>query len=166
MYVLPDNLREELRKPLGALVSESELFSLLHDTSRVVSVGDVVTYTVLKHDIVPFVCVVDFVTKRSQSSAEIQKKIRLVSGEHLSVVNPAGMISDELWNTMKTVYEHPENAPYCIEVDGEEDLAALAAIYLAPADVTVIYGMPNKGVVVVPATDKNKHKVKEFLDRM
>jgi uncharacterized protein (UPF0218 family) len=37
---------------------------------------------------------------------------------------------------------------------------------LAPPDVTIIYGLPNKGVVVVKASDENKQKVKEILDEM
>ncbi|MFW6121522.1 MAG: DUF359 domain-containing protein, partial [Petrotogales bacterium] len=75
-------------------------------------------------------------------------------------------ITNELWNAIDSAYKSLEDAPFCIEIDGEEDLAALAAIYLAPPDVTVIYGLPNKGVVVVKATKTHKNKVKEILDRM
>jgi uncharacterized protein (UPF0218 family) len=64
------------------------------------------------------------------------------------------------------VFQDLKQGPVCIEVDGEEDLASLAAISLAPGGVTVIYGLPNKGVVVVDATTANKKKVKEVLDRM
>jgi uncharacterized protein (UPF0218 family) len=82
------------------------------------------------------------------------------------VRNPAGVITDELWDAIETVLKHLEKGPFCIEVEGEEDLASLAAIYLAPGGVTVIYGLPNKGVVVVKATAAHKQKVKEVLDRM
>ena len=68
--------------------------------------------------------------------------------------------------TIATVFAYPDDGPYCIEVEGEEDLAALAAIYLAPPDVTIIYGLPNKGVVVVKATEAHKAQVKEILDKM
>jgi len=48
-----------------------------------------------------------------------------------------------------------------IEVDGEEDLATLPSIYLSPnRDVTIIYGMPDKGVVIVKTNDENKIKIK------
>ena len=53
-----------------------------------------------------------------------------------------------------------------IEIDGEEDLAALPAILLAPGDVTIIYGLPDKGVLVVKPTPKNKQLVKEILNKM
>jgi len=85
---------------------------------------------------------------------------------HLTIKNPPGTITDELWDAIKKVYQNPQDQPVRIEVDGEEDLASLAAIYLAPRGVTVIYGLPNKGVVVVKATEAHKQKVKEVLDKM
>jgi uncharacterized protein (UPF0218 family) len=84
----------------------------------------------------------------------------------LHVRNPVGTITDDLWEAIVSVYKRLKSGPYCIEVDGEEDLASLAAIYLAPGGVTVIYGLPNKGVVVVKATRSHKQKVKEVLDQM
>ncbi|MCK4902903.1 MAG: DUF359 domain-containing protein, partial [Thermoplasmatales archaeon] len=48
----------------------------------------------------------------------------------------------------------------------EEDLASLAAIYMAPSDVTIIYGLPDKGVLVIKPTPENKRLVKEILDKM
>ena len=53
-----------------------------------------------------------------------------------------------------------------IEVDGEEDLASLAVIYYASSVVTIIYGLPDKGVLVVRPTKENKEKVKKILDKM
>ena len=52
------------------------------------------------------------------------------------------------------------------QVDGEEDLASLVAIYLAPSDVTVIYGLPDKGVLVVKSDTEYKKMVKKILDKM
>jgi Uncharacterized protein conserved in archaea len=52
-----------------------------------------------------------------------------------------------------------------IIVDGEEDLAALSAIFLAPENTKVIYGMPDEGVVVVDSSD-SKEKVKKLLKKM
>ena len=80
--------------------------------------------------------------------------------------NPPGCISDELWDVIKFAYDNMLSCGLRIEVDGEEDLASLAAIYLAPQDVTVIYGLPDKGVLVVQPDHENKRKVKEILDKM
>ena len=59
-----------------------------------------------------------------------------------------------------------ENMSLRIEIEGEEDLAALPAIWLAPRDVTIIYGLPDKGVVIAKSNDENKKKAKEILDKM
>ena len=63
-------------------------------------------------------------------------------------------------------YENLEIGSLRIEIEGEEDLASLAAIYLAPSDVTIIYGLPDKGALVVKPTRENKKFVKEILDKM
>jgi uncharacterized protein (UPF0218 family) len=166
MYVLPDDLKDTLKGHIGKLVDEPELIRLLEKEKYVVTVVDKVTYTVLKHGITPVLCIVDFILERKPYPLEMKACIQRFRGLHLKIKNPPGTITDELWNTIQTVFQNMQNGPVCIEVDGEEDLASLAAIYLAPGGVTVIYGLPNKGVVVVKATTAHKQKVKEVLDRM
>jgi len=56
--------------------------------------------------------------------------------------------------------------PVTIEVEGEEDLSALPAIYLAPNDTTVLYGLPSRGIVVVEVGKKEREKVWKFLKQM
>jgi len=166
MYVLPDELKNVLKGYIGQLVDEPQLLELLKNRKNIVSVGDKVTYTLLKHGITPNLCIVDFLLERKPYPEEMKALILKSRMAHLKVKNPPGTITDELWNAIKTVFQNLQQGPVCIEVDGEEDLASLAAISLAPGGVTVIYGLPNKGVVVVDATTANKKKVKEVLDRM
>jgi uncharacterized protein (UPF0218 family) len=166
MYVLPAELREQLQQPIGHLVDESGLVRLVAHEKYVVSVGDRVTYTLLKHQITPVLGIIDFLLERKTYTDEMREVLSRFGRVRLQVKNPVGTITDDLWEAIKSVFQHLRNGPYCIEVDGEEDLASLAAIYLAPGGVTVIYGLPNKGVVVVKATRSHKQKVKEVLDRM
>jgi len=166
MYVLPDDLKDTLKQYIGQLVDEPTLLKLLKKEKSIVTVGDRVTYTVLKHGFTPLLCIVDFILERKRDPEEMKKLIQMFGLVHLKIKNPPGTITDELWDAIQTVYQNPQNRPICIEVEGEEDLASLAAIYLAPRGVTVIYGLPNKGVVVVKATEAHKQKVKEVLDRM
>jgi len=166
MFVLPNDLRDALKEPLGRLVNEQELLKLLSHERYIVSVGDLVTFTLLNNGIKPVLCIVDYTIKRKEYSSEMKEKIKNFGTTHIRVKNPPGTITDELWNTIESAYKNLEKGPLCIEVDGEEDLAALAAIFLAPADVTVIYGLPNKGVVIVKVNEAHKNKVKEILDRM
>ena len=166
MRVLPDYLRDKLRKPLGLLVDEDELLRLLKKEICIVSIGDHVTYTILKHNVKPVFCVVDFKIKRDFCSDDVKNMIQSFGGKKIRVKNPPGCISDDLWDAIKTAYKNLKNGSIRIEVEGEEDLAALAAIYLGPRDATVIYGLPNKGVVVVKSNEENKKRVKEILDEM
>ena len=166
MYVLPDELKKQLQEHIGHLVDEQGLLKLITNEKYIVTVGDRVTYTLLKYGIPPVLCIVDYILERKQYPSEMKETIQKYGKIHLNIQNPAGTITDELWDAIETVYKNLEKGPYCIEVDGEEDLASLAAIYLAPRGVTVIYGLPNKGVVVVKATAAHKQKVKEVLEKM
>jgi len=166
MRVLPDSIRDLLKEPIGPVVNEKKLLEILEKRKYVVSVGDQVTYTLLEHGIEPVFCVVDFKTRRGKCSDEIVDMIKSFGKKTVIVDNPQGCISDDLWNVIKYAYENLEPGSLRIEVRGEEDMASLAAIYHAPEDVTIIYGLPDKGVLVVIPTRENKEKVKEVLDMM
>jgi uncharacterized protein (UPF0218 family) len=167
MRVLPEELRDKLREPLGTLVpDEKELLKALKKAKYIVAVGDLVTFTLLKHEIIPVLCIVDFSIERKDYPAAMKEKIQQFGRKHIQVKNPPSSVSDALWDAIASAFETIEQGPFCLEVDGEEDLAALPAIFLAPRDVTIIYGLPNKGVVVVKATEAHKKKVKAILDRM
>lgn len=167
MYVLPEDLRDLLKTRIGKLfVNEKKLIDKLSNKKNIVSIGDIVTYTILKHNIKPLFCVVDFHTKRGRCADEIIDTIYAFGENRIEIDNPKGTITDELWDAIKHAYKNVNKISLRIEVRGEEDLASLAAIYLAPPDVTIIYGLPDKGVLVVKPTEKNKNTVKEVLDKM
>lgn len=166
MYTLPTEMRKELQQPIGLLVDEPGLLHILTEKTMIVSVGDLVTYTLLKHHYQPVLCIVDYISKRMVFADEMKELIQSYPATTLKVTNPAGEITKELWDAIQYAYDNLENAPFRIEVNGEEDLAALTAIYIAPPGATVIYGLPNKGVVIVDATTNYKQIVKEKLDRM
>jgi uncharacterized protein (UPF0218 family) len=165
--ILPLELRDELKKPLGFLLNESELLDFLKKERYVVSIGDQVTYTLLKNNVKPVFCIVDFKTMRKPCDNEIIRIIKSYGEKKFIVKNPAGCISNELWYLIKESYRKIGEETVRIEVVGEEDLAALPAIFLAPnRDVTIIYGLPDKGVVVVKANEENKNKAKKIIDEM
>jgi len=166
MRVLPNNLRDFLKEPMGQLVNEKKLLNLLKNEKFIISIGDLVTYTILKNHIEPIFCVVDFKTRRGECSQEIVELIKSFGKKSIVVKNPPGTISDDLWRVIEIAFENIEVASFRIEIDGEDDLASLAVIFLAPKDVTIIYGLPDKGVLVVKPTYENKKKVKEILDKM
>ena len=153
MYVLPNSRRDELKKPLGRVVRKIHKNEL---SERVVSVGDMVTMTLKEAGIEPDVAVVDYKIERKEYKGE-----PFHAEEVIKVRNPPGMITRELWRAIATSYT--KNKKVLIEVEGEEDLAALPAIYLAPSNTTVIYGLPSVGMVVVKVGEKERKIVDRFL---
>ena len=166
MHVLPEKLRDLLKTPVGTLVDEKGLIKLLKNDKNIISIGDHVTYTLLKNDIEPSFCVVDFKTRRGKCPKKIVKTLKSFGKKSIVVENPPGTISDDLINTIKLAIENLNIGSLRIEVIGEEDLASLPAIFYAPPDATIIYGLPNKGVLVVKPTREMKQKVEEVLDEM
>ena len=166
-YILPQEMRSELKEPIGFLADEKQMIDFIKQSSQVVSVGDQVTYTLLSHDINPWICIIDYQIKRQQYNSSIKKTLKSYGDRKVQVKNPAGMITEALFIEIKNAYQKLHSSEHLrIDVDGEEDLAALPAILMAPENVTIIYGMPDKGVVVVPSSDKYKQKVKEILAKM
>jgi hypothetical protein len=53
-----------------------------------------------------------------------------------------------------------------VEVDGEEDLLAVVTVLAAPAGSIVVYGQPNKGVVIVTVTETTKANAAKILGQM
>lgn len=166
MRVLPNNIRHFLKEPIGQLVNERELITLLRSEKYIVSIGDIVTYTILKNEIKPIICIIDYKTRRGKVSSEIVNIIKSFGKKNILINNPSGTISDELWDIIEKSLKNYENISLRIEIDGEEDLASLAVVYLAPSDVTIIYGLPDKGVLIIKPTSENKKKAKEILDKM
>jgi len=154
MYFVPEKKKEELRKPLGKIVKEMDLRSL--EGKRIVTVGDFVTSYFVKLGVMPDIAIIDYKIERKEYKGKKFQPQKVIK-----VKNPAGYITRELWNSIATAYALQEKV--LIEVDGEEDLAALPAIYLAPPNTIVIYGMPSKGMVVVEVGEKERKKVDEFL---
>ena len=156
MYVLREEQREELRKPLGKVVKELKGEDV---KGTIVSVGDAVTLWLKNHGIQPKISIIDYKIERKKHDMNMGKEEKVVK-----VKNPAGKITKQLWEAIKNAYESKEKIR--IEVDGEEDLAALPAILMAPAGVKVIYGLPSHGMVVVKVGEKEKEVVKKFIENM
>jgi uncharacterized protein (UPF0218 family) len=166
-YILPDKLRDELKKPWGPLVNNTKLFNNIKEEKFIVSIGDQVTYTILKKNIKPIFCIIDYKTKRKKCNEEIINLIKSYGDKILKVKNPPGCISVDLWNNIKKAYSEMGFNAFRIEVEGEEDLATLPAIILSPnRDVTIIYGLPDKGVVIVKTNEENKVKAKKIINGM
>jgi uncharacterized protein (UPF0218 family) len=169
-YCLPEELRDELRKLHGELYpgngveTAKQIIKDLKNYTKLISVGDIVTFNLLSAGLVPDISFVDDRTKRGPASDKIMRGTRHAIFKQLTVENPAGIITEELLQEISRAMG--ESKPTQIFIKGEEDLAALPAIALAPLSSVIIYGLPDKGAVLVRVTESKKKEIQSLLDRM
>lgn len=160
---LPHAMRAELRRPLGPVLSGAAAFEAIRTAKRVVTVGDACTADLAERGRTPDIAVVDFKTKRAPDAA-IRARVTRVGTRVITTVNPPTTLTRDMWRALSEAFKSKESVR--IEVLGEEDLAALAAIDLAPEGTAVLYGMPDEGVVVVTVDARSKAAVRDLLARM
>ncbi|HHF59362.1 MAG TPA: DUF359 domain-containing protein [Thermoplasmatales archaeon] len=166
MYIIDESLREEFRKVIGKLIrDEKELFEELKDRDIIVSIGDMITYTLLKNGFFPDIAIVDFRHRRKDIDHQMKRIIESFGDEKIHAKNPPSTITTDLIDSIKRAYSVSERKKVLIIVEGEEDLSSLPAILLAPEGVTIIYGLPDKGIVLIDVTEKEKELVRNVLER-
>jgi GTP-dependent dephospho-CoA kinase len=169
-YYLPLELREELRKLHGELYpgdgieTTKEIIKNLNEYVKLISVGDIVTFNLLSAGLVPDISFVDDRTKRSPASDKVVKGTQHAHFRKITVENPPGIITEELLDETQKAME--SNTPVQIFIKGEEDLAALPAIAMAPISSVIIYGLPDKGAILVRVTQDKKNEIQSFLNKM
>ena len=162
---LPENLRRQLKIPLGDLIKEEDvskekILSKIGSESIVITVGDKTTENMIRFGIMPQIQVIDGLEKRNQRNIPIDETIRT----ELTCKNPPGEITEESIQTIQNAFscEHPVR----IIVKGEEDLLVIPVCIFAPENSVVMYGQPNEGLVLVHVTPETQAKVQKLLDSM
>lgn len=159
---LPEELRSELKAPMGPIYTDVE--SLLADAGTpLITVGDMVTYHVLSAGCVPDVAVIDDRTERSAVDPAVADAIEGFD-HRLTATNPAETITRELLDALSSGLD--ADGTTLIEVDGEEDLAALPAVLGAPEHASIVYGQPGEGMVLSTPDSATRELVRSILDRM
>lgn len=170
LLLLPDELRTSLKEPLGRLyrgnglecvkAMEKELLS----AKKVVAIGDMTAFYLLKASIMPDLLVVDNKTKRMPVTDHVIEMLGHESYRTVRVKNPAATISKDLIDLIQESLHGTEHVK--IIVEGEEDLATLPAILYAPLGSVVVYGQPNEGSVLVDVTPERKLHIEKFMKQM
>ena len=167
LLALPRALRGELKDPLGPVYTDAD--GLLADAGDpIVTVGDVVTYHLLRAGRRPDVALVDGKTKREAVDEAVWEAIEGFS-RRVEVSNPAATLSASLLETLRTALDRAGGGgaeTTVVVVDGEEDLAALPAVLAAPDGASVVYGQPDEGMVLAAATPERRKGVRDLLERM
>ncbi|MFA4946024.1 MAG: GTP-dependent dephospho-CoA kinase family protein [Candidatus Micrarchaeia archaeon] len=143
--VLPEELRGEARKPLGACRALKKRPAFL------VAVGDETSRKLARF--APDVSVFDAKIRRRPVAP-------FTKTPDFRTANPAGTISSRAVRVLKKAFA---SAPATVFVRGEEDLLALPCILLSPDNAIVAYGQPLKGMILVRATPAKKKRVRALL---
>ena len=160
VVTLPESLRGAFKEPFGPVESDAEV--LLADVDGpLIAVGDIVTYHFLQAGRKPDVAVVDEHTKREVVDDDVRDA---VVRPDVTVANPAGSLVEPLVRALADALAGDD--PTTVFVDGEEDLAVLPAVLLAPLGASVVYGQPDEGMVHVPVTAESKAEFRGLVERM
>lgn len=163
---LTEDVRFILQKPFDTLIVNFSSWFVHTKLSpkTLITVGDVVTKSLnlagLKHPI----SVVDFLVRREKQFRDITEHGFLGTEFVITVKNPAGFITPSLLHGIVQAFDEVKNGNrVVIYVDGEEDLAVLPMLLRAPLGWTILYGQPNKGVVVVSVSEENKERARALF---
>ena len=161
---LPDSLREQLRIPLGLLLpigqdNKENIQKYISDNSYIITVGDKTTEKMIEYGIIPSLQIIDGFEKRKK-----RELLKLGNAFELKIDNPAAEITLQSIDMIKQTLEM--TPPIRLTVNGEEDLLVLPVCIHAPTNSIVMYGQPNKGLVLVEITTEIRNKAQTLLDMM
>ena len=162
---LPDNLRDQLKNPLGNLISDNDLnkeniIKEISVESVLITVGDRTTENMLQLGLKPQIQIIDGLEKRNRRVVPTDDAVNT----NLSCRNPPGEITEESIQVIQKAFS--SEPPVRITVDGEEDLLVLPVCMHAPKNSVVMYGQPNEGLVLIHVTPEMQAKVQKILDSM
>jgi uncharacterized protein (UPF0218 family) len=127
--------------------------------SLIISVGDVVSHNMIENKIFPGVLIVDNKVMRKPI-----RPITVNADQTIYAKNPSGRITDQAWAAIREAIE--QNGQTRVMIDGEEDLLTLAVVMAAPENSLVVYGQPNKGIVIINVTEETKKRMHSIIDEM
>ena len=155
MLRLPTWARQILSKPIGILYQGDSLWkNHLHILSKkpTVTVGDIVTRDYIKNlGKAPSLAVIDGKTQRTIESGKLSGIDELFD-ETKEATNLPGTINIwEIRAILSEILPGFPNIKTLLKVYGEEDLLVLPILLTLSGhiDLNVLYGQPNKGVVVI-----------------
>lgn len=163
--VLTEDLRLKLKNPMGLLIEGDvksvidRLLPLIQD-KRIISVGDVVSQNLIEHEIFPELVIVDGRNLRAEIGDSID------CDNTITVENPQSAITGELWVAIERFFKDKTKRFKKILVEGEEDLAVMPAVLHGDGDTVVLYGQPERGVVIIEVTEDKKKEISEYLNEM
>jgi pantetheine-phosphate adenylyltransferase len=124
-------------------------------SSYVYAVGDIVSENFVKNNW-PFNAVI--FDQRNHRQEYLSPHLNFVDLKRVD--NSPGIISQSMCSSLS---EYLNEKNIAIRVEGEEDLAAVALVLLAPLDSTIYYGQREQGMIEMIASEELKDKFYSIL---
>ena len=157
MIRLTPELRKRLKKPLGKIYKK-----VGKPRGRVIAVGDIASYELVRSGIIPSLMIYDNRVKRRPTSKRIKRVLDSVGYETFRIRNPRSTIQEDAWVAIGEGLRRKSK----IIVSGEEDLLVLPAVLLAKNGSLIFYGQPNRGMVLIKVNAKKKREIRKLVDEM
>ena len=160
VYTISEEDRKKLREPRGDLSQGKELLEELESRNyeRIIAVGDRVSRDIADSEIDADLYITDGNIKRE----ETEQNLEIEAKRRFEVENPAGEITEEAWKAVRKA-----SALRCtthIDVEGEEDLLAIPATVFAPEGSVIVYGLWDRGAVLMEPDKENRNFCKQLAD--
>lgn len=161
---LPENLRQELKKPFGELCQEITLENG-SGSPYLITVGDVTSKIFNEKSLGQKLSVIDFKVAREKKFVSI-KELGFVGDEVIfNVDNPAGFITSSLFKKLVEIIKFGKKKKEILQINGEDDLVVLPLILTVPLNTLIYYGQPDVGLVKVLVSEGNKEKAYNLASR-
>jgi uncharacterized protein (UPF0218 family) len=152
-----------MRVPLGPIIQTAELKAKVSKNDLLITVGDMVTLTAVEQGYDPNLAIFDYKTKRTDEK-DFRERLKGLGGSWEKVTSPPALVTRALWFILKSSAEGLTAKSHIrIEVVGEEDLAAIPCIVMAPDGTKLLYGMPDKGMALVTVDKKSRKEARALL---
>ena len=159
VLILPENLRSSLQSPWAQILDK---VPEKIDGSKTIAIGDITVQKFNQKNVGQFLSIVDFFVQRKLKFHELSE-LGLVNQNLQKVKNQHGTITSDLFSMVQEAF-HNENRNIIL-VDGEEDLAFLPVMLIAPLGFSIFYGQPNQGLVRVDVTEETKEEAYQIISK-
>lgn len=157
---LPDELRTNLQIPWGEIIKD--IPENLDDRETVV-VGDQCVKFFNSKNRNQFLSIVDFLIKREVKFNNLFD-LGFSSDQAIKINNQSGIITCDLFNAVINIFKK-DAVKNIILINGEDDLAVLPVILVAPLGFNIFYGQPNVGMVFLKVTEEIKDKAFKLINK-
>lgn len=159
-YNLSKEDKKELREPRGGIFEGEELLEELksREYERVIAVGDRVSRDIANSEIDADLYITDGSIEREKTDQDLEINVERI----FEAENPAGKITEEAWKAVRKA-----SALRCmthLDVEGEEDLLAIPATVFAPEESVIVYGLWDRGAVLMEPDEENRSFCKQLAD--